>query len=176
MAGVTADKVRFHNLARWYATEAELAAALPGGNEEALHLVGTSPDYQTEVPSTGLDLDYEALEFSANRVRFRVPDVPEEGVWMAYSDVWHPFWRATVNGVEVPVHRADLAYKAVRLVPGTNDVVFRMSNPLLTVAVRGMQTLALGFVLAVMIYLLWLFWIGALFFRLKLTIDHGEAT
>jgi hypothetical protein len=39
-----------------------------------------------------------------------------------------------------------------------------------------MQTLALGFVLAVTIYLLRLFWIAALFFRSKLTIDHGEAT
>jgi hypothetical protein len=47
---------------------------------------------------------------------------------MFYSDVWHPSWRATVNGKPVPVYRADLAYKAVPLAAGENVVLLRFGS------------------------------------------------
>ena len=48
----------------------------------------------------------------------------------------HPFWHATVNGNDVPVSKANLAYKAVPLTAGENIVHFRFhSAPIgLTVA------------------------------------------
>jgi hypothetical protein len=49
-------------------------------------------------------------------------------VWMSYADVWHPFWRATVNGRPVPVYRAAMAYKAVPLEPGENVVHFEFGS------------------------------------------------
>ena len=54
-------------------------------------------------------------------------------VWMFYSDVWHPWWGATVNGVATTVYRANVAYKAVRLEPGENVVHFRFQSRLMAV-------------------------------------------
>jgi uncharacterized membrane protein YfhO len=44
---------------------------------------------------------------------------------LSYADVWHPRWKATVNGRRVRVERANLAYKAVALDRGANVVEFR---------------------------------------------------
>jgi hypothetical protein len=51
---------------------------------------------------------------------------------MFYSDVWHPWWRATVNGASAPVYRANGAYKAIRIEPGENLVHFHFHSGLLT--------------------------------------------
>jgi hypothetical protein len=53
------------------------------------------------------------------------------GTWLYYADVWHPSWHATVNGENVVVSKANLAYKAVPLNEGENIVQFRFdSTPL----------------------------------------------
>jgi hypothetical protein len=44
------------------------------------------------------------------------------GAWLLYADAWHPDWRASVNGEPVPVHEANLAFKAVRVPPGRSVV------------------------------------------------------
>jgi uncharacterized membrane protein YfhO len=51
------------------------------------------------------------------------------GGWLVLADAWHPGWRATVDGVERPVLRADGALRAVRLAPGEHAVVFRFWPP-----------------------------------------------
>jgi len=60
-----------------------------------------------------------------------VSNTAPEPVWMSYSDVWHPWWRATINGSPAPVYRANVAYKAVRIEPGENVVHFRFHSAFL---------------------------------------------
>jgi hypothetical protein len=153
-AGVTLDKVQFHRVARWLPDERAVAVALAHWQDDGLYIVGSGPPAPARIGPTRIDLDYEVTEFSANVVRILVRDVPEGGVWMSYADVWHPYWEATVNGIAARIRRADLAYKAVRLRSGTNDVVFTFSNPLLTASIRAMQVLAVGFAATVLAYLL----------------------
>jgi uncharacterized membrane protein YfhO len=50
-------------------------------------------------------------------------DAPE-GAWLVYADAFHAGWRAAVNGVEVPVQVANLAWKAVRVPHGSSTVRF----------------------------------------------------
>ncbi|HEV8458138.1 MAG TPA: YfhO family protein, partial [Methylomirabilota bacterium] len=45
--------------------------------------------------------------------------------WLVLADTWFPGWRAWVDGREQPVWRANYAFRAVRLEPGSHDVVFR---------------------------------------------------
>ena len=52
---------------------------------------------------------------------------------MSYADVWHPSWRATVNGKAVPVYRANIAYKAIPIEGGENIIEFRFGSSLFTV-------------------------------------------
>jgi hypothetical protein len=60
----------------------------------------------------------------------------EADAWLFYADVWHPAWTAVVNDRPVPVERAFLAYKAVKLDPGSNVVRFRFRDPLRAACLR----------------------------------------
>ncbi|MCK8502734.1 YfhO family protein [Myxococcus fulvus] len=44
--------------------------------------------------------------------------------YLVVSDSYYPGWRATVDGKDTPIHRANHALRAVRLTPGTHRVHF----------------------------------------------------
>lgn len=74
--------------------------------------------------------------FRANRV-FLTLDRPTKGkAWLYYSDAWHPFWRATVNGQEQTVERAFGAFKAVQIPSGRSEVEFIYESPLDTLLIK----------------------------------------
>lgn len=50
-------------------------------------------------------------------------DTPRGGV-LLLNDVWHPWWFARADGRDVPVLRANGAFRAVILPPGTREVQF----------------------------------------------------
>lgn len=85
---------------------------------------GASPPIEA---NERLDVPCRVESFDANGIRVRV--AAPNGAWLYYSDAWHPDWTATVNGRQVPVSRAFLAYKAVPLYGGENLVEFRMVSP-----------------------------------------------
>jgi hypothetical protein len=51
-------------------------------------------------------------------------DAPRGGV-LLLNDVWHPWWFAKADGRDVPVLRANGAFRAVILPPGTRELRFR---------------------------------------------------
>ena len=57
-------------------------------------------------------------------------DLREKG-WLYYSDSWHPFWRAEVNGKPTQVYAANMGYKAIALEPGHNEVRFEFYSSIL---------------------------------------------
>jgi hypothetical protein len=75
-----------------------------------------------------LALPYEVRWFSSNRLDLAVDAGDREGAWLVYADVWHPLWKVTVNGVERAIAKANLAYKAVWLDSGMNEVRFRFHS------------------------------------------------
>jgi hypothetical protein len=50
-------------------------------------------------------------------------DSPNGGV-VVLNDVWHPWWRATVDGVETDIYRANGIFRAVQVPPGKFTVRF----------------------------------------------------
>jgi hypothetical protein len=80
-----------------------------------------SPEDAATVPAGGLgnaslkDCDSQKVEIDVN--------APLGGV-LVLNDVWHPWWRATVDGHEQPIMRANVIFRAVAVPPGQHKVRF----------------------------------------------------
>ncbi|MBI4023509.1 MAG: ankyrin repeat domain-containing protein [Verrucomicrobia bacterium] len=81
--------------------------------------------------STRLAARCHVVRFDANNLALEVQTPPTTmgtHAWLMYSDVWHPFWRATVNGKPAEVWKAALAYKAVCIPYGRSEVRFTFGS------------------------------------------------
>ncbi len=98
---------------------------------KAYHTLNWSGTYPLS-SNMRLHLPYQILRFDSNHLELTV-DVPSDysSTWMMYADVWHPQWRAAVNGQPTPVFKANLAYKSILLHPGSNRVHFYFKSELL---------------------------------------------
>ncbi len=47
-----------------------------------------------------------------------------DGGWVVLNDVWHPWWRATIDGRPREVQRANVLFRAVQVPPGRHIVRF----------------------------------------------------
>jgi len=47
-----------------------------------------------------------------------------DGGFLLLTDVWHPWWRATLDGKPVDIMRADVIFRAVALPPGAHEIRF----------------------------------------------------
>lgn len=75
-------------------------------------------------------------------------------LWLFYSDVWHPHWSATVDGNPVEVRRANLAYKAVPLHAGRNEVRFRFGSRLFEAVTLALAVNSLAWIVIVAVTML----------------------
>ena len=50
-----------------------------------------------------------------------------DGGWLVLNDIWHPWWKATLNGTPVEVHRANVIFRAVKVGSGRQNVTFTFS-------------------------------------------------
>lgn len=58
----------------------------------------------------------EVTQFTANSLELKVNlSANDKNSWLLYLDSFHPSWRVTVDGVEKPIARVNLAFKAVYL-------------------------------------------------------------
>ncbi len=82
--------------------------------------------------STGEDLNsseaVKVLEFHANRIKIQVANPYADGAWLVYADSYHPAWSASVDGHSQQIAKANLAFKAVLIPPGTHEVTFSFSR------------------------------------------------
>jgi len=72
----------------------------------------------------------QVLAATANRVEVEADVTTDDPTWLVYADAFHAGWRCTVNGKEVPIAEAYLAFKAVPVGKGKNDVIFTFSGGL----------------------------------------------
>jgi uncharacterized membrane protein YfhO len=53
-----------------------------------------------------------------------VETTSEAGGFLVLADVWHPWWRATVDGEEADILKANVLFRAVRIPAGRATVTF----------------------------------------------------
>ena len=66
---------------------------------------------------------------TARLVRYTNTEVVVEvnspsGAMLVLNDVWHPWWRASIDGNETEIFRANAIFRAVQVPPGTFAVRF----------------------------------------------------
>ncbi len=66
--------------------------------------------------------DIQLTSFGYGKFKFAFNSLQDE--FLVVADAWHPFWKAEVNGRQVPVVKANEIFKGVRLPAGRYDVVF----------------------------------------------------
>jgi hypothetical protein len=67
----------------------------------------------------------QVTQFTANTLHVRANVSTSDGAWLIYLDAYHPNWMATVNGQLQPIFPANLAFKALHLNAGPNEVQLR---------------------------------------------------
>ena len=146
LAGARADKIRFFAHAYSVPAPEELKRLVTDRSYNGDLLFVSQPEGAAQQTMTvpwrsqeslsaddSRHLSYRVDRFDANNLVVKVSNTDPTPVWMFYSDVWHPWWSATVNGVTTTVYRANVAYKAVRLEPGESVVHFRFQSRLMAV-------------------------------------------
>jgi hypothetical protein len=83
---------------------------------------GAVPDLP---PGPPIEAPVSFVEYGPRRVRLRVR-APRD-CWLFLSDTWYPGWLASVDGERTPVHRANIAGRAVLVPRGAHDVLFTYS-------------------------------------------------
>ncbi len=96
------------------------------GHEAALNILQDSPDTLVVhdaplLPGTESG-NAEITGYSATRVSVNVTSESETYLYLA--DAYYPGWRASVNGEDSPVYRANVMFRAVAVPAGDSTVVF----------------------------------------------------
>jgi hypothetical protein len=145
ISGVTEDKIQFFSGADFISSDNAIASKITNANykgdiiflsplNEQKDYVKLSGSAESDLSANKrLHLSYEVQRFESNNLEVTTDTGDLESAWLLYSDVWHPFWRATVNGKETPVYKANLAYKAVKLEKGFNKIHFYFKSRLMSV-------------------------------------------
>lgn len=141
-AGLTEDKIQFFSDANVMATDDDVARVLRGSsitdglwvNPPADGSFDVTPTRSSDAIGRRVALPYSVSSFDANHIEIAIDMVAarKQAQWLFYSDAWHPFWTAEIDGKAAPVWKAMLGYKAVQLEPGSKRIRFAMSAPALT--------------------------------------------
>jgi hypothetical protein len=85
----------------------------------------------------------EIVRYDPNEVAFRVTN--DRPAYFVLSDVFHPDWRATVDGMPAVIEVANYAFRAVFLKPGSHTVIMRYvpAGWILGVIVTGLALVVL---------------------------------
>jgi hypothetical protein len=164
IVGCRAPKLRLVADARVVGTPEEardaLLAGVQAGGERSV--VVQVPSGAAPAPGGGPEGGpagrVRVTRFTLNELVADVQVEAPQGAWLVYADAYHPGWRASVNGQETPVYPADLAFKALRVPPGSNVVRFWFHhglNHFLSYAIAGLgvasAVVLLAFVIAALL-------------------------
>ncbi len=102
--------------------------------------------------------DSPASDWRVNHYDYHSLDLTvelRENAYLYWSDGYDRYWRAFVDGQEVPVIRANLAGKAVQLASGTHRVQFAYLPELYALSVRIFLVMQVVVVVACLVLWLW---------------------
>ncbi|MCB9799767.1 MAG: YfhO family protein [Candidatus Omnitrophica bacterium] len=127
--GCRSDKLRFLPDVFFANTPEEAARYVHDGDIGKIPMIEKVPENIQKLPHT-LPADMrqqntiEVSAYSFNRIRMKVNVVSSERQWLYYADVYYPGWHAYMDGKEIPIYPANLAFKAVLVERGEHALEF----------------------------------------------------
>jgi hypothetical protein len=85
--------------------------------------VGNGPDASSNSPQD------QATVREARAGSLAVNTISADRRYLVVSEVWHPGWRATIDGVPASLYRTDIALMGVWVPPGSHEVRFSFRPP-----------------------------------------------
>lgn len=82
------------------------------------------PALQGSTAPAGVKPKLAVVSFTINRLEVKADVGGASPQWLVFVDSYHRDWQARLDGVPVDIHRADYAFKAVIIPPGSHTVVF----------------------------------------------------
>lgn len=128
--GCNAPKIRLVSQVVFGGNDAELnhlirsnpaldaVAVLRGEPQQAAAVLWNDPEPMTSVVKF----------FNANKLDLEINVKPGRSGWLIYADSFNPHWKAFINGQELPVREAYMAFKAIAVPEGTSQISFRFKN------------------------------------------------
>ncbi|MEP7292341.1 MAG: YfhO family protein [Chloroflexota bacterium] len=105
----------------WHETTDALKAAMTDANWQPYQQVQMLGDAGCSEPQVA-EGSVEVAESEANQVVLSVDAARDS--WVVLADTDYPGWVASVDGVETPIYRANLAFRAVQVDAGEHEVRF----------------------------------------------------
>ena len=81
-------------------------------------------EHAPEHPPSGDARDGTAAIVKYANTEVTVDVEAASGGFLLLNDVWHPWWRAEVDGVPAPILKADVLFRAVQVEPGRHRIRF----------------------------------------------------
>lgn len=111
-------RVLFATQARGANFEAMIATGVwPSTDFRSVVLLEEPPEGRPRGPGRARILSYANTEVV-------IEAASKDGGWVVLNDVWHPWWRAEIDGRPAPIARANAIFRAVEVPPGEHTVRF----------------------------------------------------
>ncbi len=139
LSGSSEDKLQFFTQAHLAPSDKDLLLAMKNNNYAGDLLFYQSSRQEGAFPKVeikNLDLSqnqrvkipYQITSFSPNEIIIKADVSNYKGIWLEYCDLWHPSWKAEINGDPREVYIGNLAYKALPLRQGMDIVRFYIES------------------------------------------------
>ncbi len=100
----------------------KLSGRWPDTDPEQAVLLDTEPPVAAPEGPVSVRADVKLVRYRNTEVEIEVT-APVAG-FVVLNDIWHPWWRAQVDGVETEILRANVLFRAVQVPAGTHKVNF----------------------------------------------------
>lgn len=91
--------------------------------------------------------------FTYNGLHAQVNVESDQGKWLYYADAYHPGWEAYVDDEPVPIYRANMGFKAIKVASGKHSVRFVFQDGIYGFLSYSLAVLSLIFTLVLLIFL-----------------------
>ncbi len=130
-----------------HAAAEETLSLMKDARSAPLHTVYLNSDAATpELSGTGFTGEVTVTDYRPGEVELRVST--PQAAYLRFAERYDPRWRASIDGAQARVHRADYLFQAVFVPPGDHTITFTYSPSSLYLI---LQLIGLSIVLAAML-------------------------